>query len=189
MAKNIKKLKAKSLKLKTVKFFPQISRKINAGFRILVVLVLILWVGLNLFPSFSPLDNLKTTVLKNLRSPGIHLELVNQLLKNNQVDEAEKEVLYSLQFSPNDQNLQKKLEEIKKIKSQPAELRKEIQKWEKIVRDKPDYRDGYFQLAVLHYQLYENKKAKEYLEKTLAFDPNFEAGKELLKIINTNLNE
>lgn len=184
--KRLKKFSILNFQLSINKFFPQISRKITAGFKIFVILLLISWLGFNLFSSFSPSDNLKTAVLKNLRKPSIHLELANQLLKNNQLKEAEREVLYSLQFSPNNQNLRQKLEEIRKIKNQPAELRKEIQKWEKIVQNKPDYRDGYFQLAVLHYQLYEDKKAKVYLEKVLSLDPNFEPGKRLKDLMGKN---
>jgi len=163
--------------------FPQISRKITASFKILGVSGLILWLGFNLFPSFSPIDNLKIALLKNLTNPAVHLNLITQLLKNNQLEEAEKEVFYSLQFSPGDKNLLAKLAEIKRIKNEPASLRQEIKKWQKIASEKPDYRDAYFQLAILYYQLYNDKKSKEYLTKTLSLDPNFEPAKELLRKI------
>lgn len=198
MAKNIKQLKNKSYQLKTVKFFPHISRKINAGFEFLVIvfffsIILFNFLPLKPTPSRSPashlegdINNLKTAVLKNPRNPPIHLNLVNLLLKSNQINEAENEVFSALQFSPDNSSLLQKLEEIRKTKNEPQRINEEIQKWEKIVLAKPDYRDAYFQLAILHYQLYNDKQAKEYLEKTLSLDPNFDPAKKLIRVIETN---
>jgi tetratricopeptide (TPR) repeat protein len=60
-----------------------------------------------------------------------------------------------------------------------ASLEKQVAYWEGIVRKYNDYRDGYFTLAVLEYELGDQAKAKQYLGKTLVLDPNFAPGREL----------
>ncbi len=65
----------------------------------------------------------------------------------------------------------------------PQDIKRLIILWEEIVAQKPDYRDGYLQLAVLNYKVFENKKAHDFLEKALAIDPNFGPALELKKII------
>ncbi|MBI2430816.1 MAG: hypothetical protein HYV39_02270 [Candidatus Levybacteria bacterium] len=55
--------------------------------------------------------------------------------------------------------------------------------WEEVAKKYKGYRDGYFQLAVLEYQLGEKEKAKMYLEKVFELDPNFEEGRSLEKLL------
>jgi len=45
--------------------------------------------------------------------------------------------------------------------------------WQTIVSRHPDYRDGYFQLAVLAYQLNKFSESKKYLQKVRSLDPNY----------------
>lgn len=56
--------------------------------------------------------------------------------------------------------------------------------WQKVVAGRSGYRDGYFQLAVLEYQLGKNTDAKTYLDKAMQIDPNFEDGRRLEKVLN-----
>ncbi|MFH1832813.1 MAG: hypothetical protein ABH816_01415 [Candidatus Levyibacteriota bacterium] len=77
------------------------------------------------------------------------------------------------------QNFQKK----EKIALERQKIAKEIIYWKNITDKYSDYRDGYFQLAVLEYKLGDIKASKQYLEKTLELDPNFEEGRRLEKLI------
>lgn len=52
----------------------------------------------------------------------------------------------------------------------------EITYWENVTSQYPGYRDGYFRLALLRYQLGEGEKAMEALDTALRLDPRFEAG-------------
>ena len=52
-------------------------------------------------------------------------------------------------------------------------LEEEYQYWLAIVSDHPDYRDGFYRLAVVAYQLGYVSEAREYLERTRSLDPNF----------------
>lgn len=56
--------------------------------------------------------------------------------------------------------------------------------WENEAREKSNYRDAYFKLALLNYQLKNLDGASENLNKALGLDPNFEKGRELEKILD-----
>ena len=55
--------------------------------------------------------------------------------------------------------------------------------WRKVVEKYKEYRDGYFQLAILEYQLQDIGRAKVYLREVLRIDPSFEKGRMLQKAI------
>ena len=55
--------------------------------------------------------------------------------------------------------------------------------WNREVMEKPNYRDGYFTLSLLYYQLGDYKNSIESLDKAMNVDPNFEKGKELRDIL------
>lgn len=58
--------------------------------------------------------------------------------------------------------------------------------WNREVIEKPNYRDGYFSLAIIYYQLGDFNSSLENLDKAMNIDPNFEKGKELKEIIGDN---
>ena len=112
--------------------------------------------------------------------------MAETLLANNQFEEAEKVLLLaeSQVKQTNGQILGKqtnlKLEELwqKKFYSDPNDIEKLIMAWEKIIEEKPGYRDGYLQLAYLYYQLYENEKTK-----AIELDPNYQPARALKQLI------
>lgn len=60
-------------------------------------------------------------------------------------------------------------------------IKNEILYWEGVVEKTPTYRDGYLKLATLYWQLHDDKKAKENLDKASEVDPNSEKIKDLRK--------
>lgn len=62
-------------------------------------------------------------------------------------------------------------------------IQEEVGFWEQVVEKYPDYRDAYFKIALLEYQLGSTVKSKEFLQKTLLLDPNFDKGRELERIL------
>lgn len=68
--------------------------------------------------------------------------------------------------------------------AQKNEIEAEIVKWKEVARERPDYRDAYFELALLNYRLERFAQARFYLRKVFELDPNFEAGRELEKAID-----
>lgn len=73
----------------------------------------------------------------------------------------------------------------KKLDLERQEIISKIEKWKAIVSKYKDYRDGYFQLAILEYRLRDFTKSKLYLDKVLALDPNFEKGRVFEKVLST----
>lgn len=71
-----------------------------------------------------------------------------------------------------------------KVLSERQKIVAEIEYWSRIKDQHKDYRDAYFKLALLHYQLKDFDSAKKNLEKVFELDPNFEKGKELEKLLN-----
>ncbi|RJQ38448.1 hypothetical protein C4559_01525 [Candidatus Microgenomates bacterium] len=70
-----------------------------------------------------------------------------------------------------------------KAEAQRTKIAFEIKYWQGIVEKYKDYRDGYFKLAVLNYQLGDSEKSRSYLNRVLEIDPGFEAGRKLEKIL------
>jgi tetratricopeptide (TPR) repeat protein len=148
---------------------------------------------------FLPKNEFQLIKEKLLKFPNdfeAHLQLAEKFLASNQLEEAEralllaqtisnpKLVISNLENSVLGEKTNLKLDELwqRKHYSDPKDIRRLISAWEKIVQEKPNYRDGWLQLAILHYKLYENEKARQYLQKALELDPNFEPAKELEKI-------
>lgn len=80
-------------------------------------------------------------------------------------------------------DLQKNIQNKQNIDKERIKIAKEIEYWEKTIEKYKDFRDAYFQLAVLNYQLGNFEKAKSFLQKTLELDPNFEAARDLEKLL------
>lgn len=65
-----------------------------------------------------------------------------------------------------------------KFEKQRNAITTEIKFWESTVGKYSNYRDAYFRLAVLNYELKDYGKSKEYLKKVFKIDPNFKEGME-----------
>lgn len=80
-------------------------------------------------------------------------------------------------------DLYKDIKNQQKIEKERKDVISKIQYWQGIIDKYKDYRDAYFQLAVLEYRLKNFDKAKFYLDKSLSLDPNFEKGRTMEKIL------
>lgn len=69
---------------------------------------------------------------------------------------------------------------------QKEKIVSQILYWQDVVAKHGDYRDAYFTLALLEYQLGEKQKTRYYLEKALTIDPNFEQGRQLEQLLLSN---
>lgn len=131
----------------------------------------------------SPFEQLKLGAYQNYQNPQAHLDLARAYEVTGDLENARREILIGLSFEPNNKELQEGLTKIESLLRQPEEVKEEIGKWEKIVRDFPGYRDAYLELTALYYQLYQNGKARENLERALELDPNFGPAKEMEKML------
>lgn len=143
-----------------------------------VVVILLLTSIFFLFPK-SQFQLIKERLVKKPEDYETHLGLAEVLINNHQFQEAEKE-LYILGEKTN-----LKIENLwqRKRYSNPSDISRLINDWEKIITEKPQYRDGYLQLTFLYYQLYQGDKAKEHLQKALEIDPNFQFLREIKKLL------
>lgn len=73
----------------------------------------------------------------------------------------------------------------KKINFEKEKIQSEIKLWENIADKFKGYKDAYYHLAVLEFEIGNLDKAKFYISKSLYLDPNFEEGKELKKILDS----
>lgn len=63
-------------------------------------------------------------------------------------------------------------------------LTTDLKFWESFVAKHQDYKDAYFQASILEYKLGDSSKAKMYVKKGLALDPNSDEGKNIEKFLN-----
>lgn len=70
---------------------------------------------------------------------------------------------------------------LRSANAQEAYIKEERAYWEEVVKRHQGYRDAYFKLAILSFQLGEKEKAKEYLREVFLIDPNFEEGRRFAK--------
>lgn len=68
-----------------------------------------------------------------------------------------------------------------KVQAEKQHARAQIASWKLFLQTHPQYRDGYFKIAVLSYQLRQQSIALTYVKKALEIDPNFTIGKEFGK--------
>ena len=80
-------------------------------------------------------------------------------------------------------DLYKDIKNQQKIEKERKDVISKIQYWQGVIDKYKDYRDAYFQLAILEYRLKNFDKAKFYLDKSLSLDPNFEKGRTMEKIL------
>lgn len=82
-------------------------------------------------------------------------------------------------------NLLTNLQNQNQISFQKEKIQSEIRLWQDIADKFKNYKEAYYELAVLEYQLGDIEKSKYYLDKSLFLDPNFDKARELKKILDT----
>lgn len=170
-------------------YFPQISRLFTARIFKLVFFTLTFafisgFLFINILFSVSTQQTSKSYVMSNFNDPHSHFLLAQEFLKNNDLIKARQELLVGLMVSPGNSGLLEQLKLVETLIHKPRDIASEIIKWRKIVLDRPDYRDGYFRLAVSYYQVFDEEMAKRNILKTLELDPNFEPAKLLLALLS-----
>ncbi len=78
----------------------------------------------------------------------------------------------------------KNYQENKRLSEKRENIETQIKFWKSINQKYPGFRDSYFELAILEYQLKDFSKSREYLKEVLRLDPNFKSGRKLESILN-----
>lgn len=180
-----RKKTAKVFKNWQKRFFLYFNRLFKISFLFFVSCFLFLNLHSFLFPENEKLAKTKKVVLKNPFRSKAHESLARVYLEAGGLDSAERELwLAKNLFSPDQVSLKELEQDLKKAKEKPRKIRQEIEFWEEIIKEKPNYRDAYFQLAILNYQIYQKEKTLQYLQKTFELDANFEPAKKLEKLLS-----
>lgn len=175
-----------------LRYFPHFSRLFSArgftglGFLLIwaITVTFLLLILTGLLPPLSLFEKEKREILKNYPTPQAHLKLAKIYQQTHDSENAKREILLGLGFRPENRELKDALEEIEMSEQEKEVTRQKIEEWEKFLQDFPNYRDGYLELAVLYYQIYQNNEAWENLNKALQLDPNFEPARKLEKLLN-----
>lgn len=193
-----KKLKNQRTKAETKEKIKKASVKIPWG-KIRLVVGLLWFLGIQAAGLLSPkseFEKAKEGIMKNPADLGARLVLAEELLKNNQLEEAEKELKiisnFQIPISKKAQSANKvvlgttsKANELwqQKQESDPGDLEVLIQKWQEILEEKPNYRDGWLKLALYLIKVGRINEAQEALQKAKELDPNYEVIEELEKLL------
>jgi tetratricopeptide (TPR) repeat protein len=163
--------------------------RIRQNIHLISIIFFFLLTILSFLYPLSPSQKIKKQLLTNPQDFENHLQLAGIFLQNHQFQQVGKTLLLAQDIKNQRPDLVKQtnlsLEELwqEKQANDPEDIKKLIILWEEIVAQKPDYRDGFLQLAILNYKISENEKAEEFLKKALIVDPNFPLAEELKKII------
>lgn len=83
-------------------------------------------------------------------------------------------------------NIQANIQEKKDLEQKRETIKQQITYWQENARKYPGYRDAYFQLALLEYQLGDAQSSQNYLNKVESIDPNFQEAQKLEKVLKGN---
>lgn len=75
------------------------------------------------------------------------------------------------------------IKEERRIASEKIRINSEINFWENQTEKYPEYRDAYFSLSLLNYEIGDLDASRLYLEKVLQIDANFIKGKEFREML------
>lgn len=166
--------------------------------KMMVFLLLFGFLVVNMASYFLPKNKFRIAqeqILDNPLNLEAHLILAEEFLKNNQIEEAQNELLVAQEITNNEKagpqspsvlGASNIIETIKNrlAENSRKETEKQIIRWRQIVADNLEYRDGYLRLAIYYFKVGDDQKAKENLQTALKIDPNFEPAKILEKSIS-----
>jgi len=102
--------------------------------------------------------------------------LIAQTLFQSSLPEAQQSKILGTSASP--------LDLLHQWAEEPVRLSKELEFWQNVVKEKPDYRDAYLQASALSYQLNKPEDAKKYLDQAAALDPNASVVSHLAQLLS-----
>ena len=187
-------------KKKTSNLSPHNSRIFSAGFRLILGLfawgALLSIISLNFTMSQqaeSPIKRDKTFMVTQPDSASVHIALAQKYWSLQQPKLARQELTLAQEIYQQ----QKKISgNVLGIASDPLSLYDQWEKrtgfnsglydyWKDIVVNRPDYRDGFLQLASISYQLSKYDEANKYIDAALRLDPNSITAHELKNILTS----
>lgn len=84
-------------------------------------------------------------------------------------------------------DLYKSFQKKTEIENKNKVLTSQVKYWQDLVDKDKGYRDGYFMLSVLEYQLKDISKARVYLGRVIEIDPNFAPAIDFQRVLDREL--
>lgn len=174
---------------------PVVSRLITWFERPLLWLGLAAFVGLNLWAQMTIQQPIRAKAIGALLSPwatNLHLDLAQLYWRAGLSARTRQElaVAQAIPAATLKQNIlgatTAPLALLQNWEAEPARVAADYLLWQRTLKEKPDYRDGYLVLATLAYRLGRISEAKTNLDKALLLDPNFAAGQQLQQLLSSN---
>ncbi len=113
----------------------------------------------------------------------LHYKLAKALQKNGNFEESVREFLIAKELGVPTSLINDALIQIQDSKVSYVKITSDLERWKKIVEDKPDYRDGWYQIALLQWRLSDSIAAKNSLIKALELDPNYKPAKDFYSFL------
>lgn len=177
--------------MKSVRF-PHFSRIFSAPLVILSArmslwVVLIGFLSLNLYGRLvlTPYWQNNMSVLVRPFSSEAHISVATNAWNAGNWQLAKNELLVAQSLS-NVLGTSTPLDLLRSWEEEPKKLKEQEVFWQTIAAQRPDYRDGFIQLAAISYQLNDNQKTVSYLDIARTLDPNFPAIQKLAKLLATD---
>lgn len=182
------------------KKFPQITRRIPAWFvkgffnplRFLSIAIIAVMTYLNfytqLFPENEEYVNLRLEMLKKINDPSPIVKLAIYFKKHGLKKEAEENFKLAQNLSLRDGEKNVLGEEdfsfvYQQLKQEERQIFEELSYWQKIIEEKPDFRDAYFEVGKSFYKIGEHSAGKQFILKALEIDPFYPEKKRYLNLI------
>lgn len=127
-------------------------------------------------------EKAKLEVLARSNNLQAHQELAKNFASVFAYKQAENELQVAMLIKPS-KELGQNLDNIIALQTKPDLLKRELLLWQNITKEKSDYRDAFFQEALILYQLKRFKEAKSVLQKVFELDPNFEVALKLDQLV------
>lgn len=108
-----------------------------------------------------------------------HLALSEYYQSINNLSRAKQELIIALRISKSSLQFGDRFFSVWLEEQKPVETQREIAFWEDYLAKKPNYRDGWIQLAVLYYRIYQDTKATHALRVAIELDPNYSRAREI----------
>lgn len=140
------------------------------------------YVALNAITWYSSMPSYWNDLIVVLNFPQdgeSHLALAKSYWNERMILPARRELLLADAFGPSVLGASTARSLLHEWETEPERLIQDYQFWLTVVKEKPDYRDGYIALSSIAYQLSRTYEARFYIRRALQIDPNYQMAKEM----------
>lgn len=125
-------------------------------------------------------------ILYQPSSTAAHLALARQFLRLNNPQHALEEIAIAKTLGASKEQINQIHQEAQDMASLQELITSDRRRWQNLIATRSNYRDGWYQIAVLSWFLGDDQEVIKNLQEALKIDPNFKPAQELLKLVTKN---